>query len=350
VNIEIEFLPEIHKIYTLQRYSLFYLKTGNGTFEVDFRNYNFEVGTAIFLSPGQYFQLISGSVSITICEFQDENIAKLKNSRFLFNHLVSVGHIELKQPEQYYLKPLHFFAIDENDTHLLFKVIEEWKSFNPFKASSSDIELLFDLKEIIDEKYREPLDIQLISKRLNQKSHRLNSFAKEKLNHTIHKLVVDKILLEAKRKVTFTNLTVKEIAYETGFKDPDYFNRFFKQQTSKTPVDFRSKYEYDQRDTLLQDVNELIHLFYKNQHSIDFYADQLAMTTKSLSQRIKKKSSLTLKELIQNKLISEARNLLQERIPVNEIAYELGFKEPNHFTAFFKNSTGQTPSQFLKSI
>jgi AraC-like DNA-binding protein len=157
-------------------------------------------------------------------------------------------------------------------------------------------------------------------------------------------------LLEAERKIVFTDLSTKEIAYETGFSDPAYFNRFFKQQTTLTPHEFREKHEYDRLDTFAKDLMELIDAHYKTQHRAEFYADQFAMTVKLFSKKINDRLDTSIKDIIKDKIIAEAKNLLVQRMAIHAIAYELGFQEPNHFTAFFKAHTGQTPTQFLMNF
>ena len=48
------------------------------------------------------------------------------------------------------------------------------------------------------------------------------------------------ILLEAKRMIRSTTLTVKEIAHNLGFEDHAYFSRLFKKNTNMTPLEFRN--------------------------------------------------------------------------------------------------------------
>jgi AraC-like DNA-binding protein len=341
------FTPLLNKMYVFQKHTILLLLSGQGMFQVDFRNYDFQPNNAIFLSPGQYFQLLSGNYVIKLYEFNEDTVDHTENSRFLFQHLTSIGHIQFNKPKQFYLDPLKYIEINEQSISVLIDTIENWRALNPFNASEQDVNLLFDLKEIIDSKFREPIDILQVSKELRQKPYRLNVLAKAKLNHTIHQLATDKILLEAKRKITFTDLSTKEIAYETGFKDPAYFNRFFKQQTHLTPYEFRGKYEFDERDTFIKDLTSLIDFHYKEQHSVEFYAEQLALSVKSLSQKLSRRLDTSVKQLIKEKIIAKAKQMLQQQISVHEVAYELGFQEPNHFSAFFKAATDKTPSQFL---
>jgi AraC-like DNA-binding protein len=55
-------------------------------------------------------------------------------------------------------------------------------------------------------------------------------------------IITDRILLEAKRLLVHTNLSIKELGQELGFEDPAYFVRYFKKNTETTPVEFRATY------------------------------------------------------------------------------------------------------------
>lgn len=55
------------------------------------------------------------------------------------------------------------------------------------------------------------------------------------------RLLEDRLLLEAKRSLTFTNMTVAEAAYDLGFRDPAYFSRFFSKRAGVSPARFRRR-------------------------------------------------------------------------------------------------------------
>lgn len=323
------------------------IQSGHGIFQVDFNNYGFRPGEAIFLAPGQYFQLLAGAFSMLRYEFEEKDVRQIENSRFLFKHLVSIGHIEAKQSESIYKSQLHHINIGEKNVTALSQAIESWLQLNPFNTARHDIDLLFGLKEIIDEKYMQHISLEAVSKQLGEKPFKIDSLTKQKLDNTLNKLITGKILLEAKRKIVFTDLSTKEIAYSTGFKDADYFNRFFKKQTNLTPLGFRKIYDFDERDTFIPELMGLIDAHYKEEHFAEFYATKLSITVKTLSNRITQKLATNFTHLIAEKLLEQSKLLLRQGMPVNIIAFNLGFKEPNHFTAFFKNLTGKTPTNFL---
>jgi AraC family transcriptional activator of pobA len=55
-------------------------------------------------------------------------------------------------------------------------------------------------------------------------------------------IIKDRIILEAKRLLGYSNLSVKEIAYSLGYEDPAYFNRLFTNKVGDTPTHFKKKY------------------------------------------------------------------------------------------------------------
>ncbi|WP_244526744.1 helix-turn-helix domain-containing protein [Pseudozobellia thermophila] len=57
---------------------------------------------------------------------------------------------------------------------------------------------------------------------------RLNQILKEKLDKTGVQLIHNRLMLEAKRQILHSENTIKEIAYNLGFKDHSHFSRFFK--------------------------------------------------------------------------------------------------------------------------
>lgn len=81
--------------------------------------------------------------------------------------------------------------------------------------------------------------------------------------------------------------------------------------------------------------------------SVSWCADELNLSTNYFGDLIKKETGISAQEYIQAKII----NIAKERIfdvdkSISEIAYELGFKYPQHFTRLFKQKTGITPNEF----
>lgn len=103
-------------------------------------------------------------------------------------------------------------------------------------------------------------------------------------------------------------------------------------------------------DSLVRNFRSQVDLYFKKEHSAQFYARQLSITPDHLNRSIKSKLGKTAKEYIQTRILTEAKRLLYfTHLSTKEIGYELGFHEPANFSAFFKKHTQLSPSNFKKS-
>lgn len=91
----------------------------------------------------------------------------------------------------------------------------------------------------LEEHYLSERTAEFYAGKLGISAKRLNQILKEKLNKTAMQLIHDRLVLEAKRQIIHSENTIKEIAFNLGFKDSSYFSRFFKQLTKQTPQEFQ---------------------------------------------------------------------------------------------------------------
>lgn len=81
--------------------------------------------------------------------------------------------------------------------------------------------------------------------------------------------------------------------------------------------------------------------------SVSYFANELHLSANYFGDLIKKETGLTAKDYIQNKTIDVAKNrVFDTDKTINEIAFEMGFKYPQHFTRLFKQRVGQTPNEY----
>lgn len=93
--------------------------------------------------------------------------------------------------------------------------------------------------------------------------------------------------------------------------------------------------------------NELLETNFRHHRDVQFYAAAMHTHPNNLNHMVKKATGLTAKQTINNRLVIEAKYLLSSTtLTIKEIAYELGFEDPNYFISFFKKEQLATPSQY----
>ena len=81
--------------------------------------------------------------------------------------------------------------------------------------------------------------------------------------------------------------------------------------------------------------------------SVAYCANELNLSPGYFGDLIKKETGKTAQDYIQSKVIDVAKErIFDESKSVSEIAYELGFKYPQHFTRLFKQRVGQSPNEY----
>ena len=81
--------------------------------------------------------------------------------------------------------------------------------------------------------------------------------------------------------------------------------------------------------------------------TVAWCADQMHLSANYFGDLVKKETGRTAQEYIQSKLMDVAKEKIFDRDKsVSEVAYELGFKYPQHFTRLFKQRVGQTPQEY----
>lgn len=100
-------------------------------------------------------------------------------------------------------------------------------------------------------------------------------------------------------------------------------------------------------DARVEQLRQLIDEHFRKERLISFYAEKLAMTADRLNDHVKRATGVTAGHLIRQRVLTEAkRQLVFTNQPIHEIAYDLAFSDPSHFTRFFRKQTGATPQAF----
>ena len=100
-------------------------------------------------------------------------------------------------------------------------------------------------------------------------------------------------------------------------------------------------------DAKIDGLRRLIDANFRTERLIRFYAERLNMTPDRLNDHVKRATGVTAGHLIRQRVLTEAkRQLVFTGQAIHEIAYDLSFSDPSHFTRFFRKQTGMTPQSF----
>ncbi len=86
---------------------------------------------------------------------------------------------------------------------------------------------------------------------------------------------------------------------------------------------------------------------YEGLPTVAYFADKCCLSTGYFGTLVKTESGRTAKDIINDRLLAKAKQLLQSQaITITEVSQRLGFEYPQHFVRFFKALTGKTPAQW----
>ena len=137
------------------------------------------------------------------------------------------------------------------------------------------------------------------------------------------------------KKLIFSNMELL-LDFCLRFYDRQFLTREVPHQSSL------SKFDSLLRDYLTSEKPQKYGL-----PSVGYFADQLHLSSNYFGDLVKKETGKSAQEYIRAKMIDVAKEkVFDPNKSVSEIAYELGFKYPQHFSRLFKQQVGHSPKEF----
>jgi AraC-like DNA-binding protein len=91
----------------------------------------------------------------------------------------------------------------------------------------------------VESHYKERHQVSFYADKLHKSPKTLANLFALYNNKSPLAVIQDRLIMEAKRLLIYTDKSAKEIAYDLGFEDTAYFSNFFKKHTARPPMDFR---------------------------------------------------------------------------------------------------------------
>lgn len=94
-------------------------------------------------------------------------------------------------------------------------------------------------RQILAQCFQHHCSVESYAECLHVSADHLRAVVKKHTGRTVRELIDERVMLEAKRLLSHTELSVSEVAWHLQFSEPTHFARFFKRHTGRAPNDFK---------------------------------------------------------------------------------------------------------------
>lgn len=240
-------------------FNIIWIKKGQAKYQIDFVTYEIDGEAIFFLNPGQAFSIESEEVQqgYRLAFSQDFHCVETYHKAtscngILFNNVYKVPFISLDQEvipemESIVQKIIREF---ENPGYGQQELIQSYlRLFLVIAARQLDTQqvpeendFLRNFSFLVEKNYRKLHQVSDYAEILGIAPKTLTKKIKQLQGTAPSDVIKKRLILAAKRELFYTAKHVKEIAYELGFDDPAYFNRFFKKEAGIAPNQFREEH------------------------------------------------------------------------------------------------------------
>lgn len=243
-------------------YHILFFESGVNSHSVDFNAIEISPACLLFIKEGAVHKFADLSdakgCAIIFTEsffYKDQQDFSLLRSSPLFNAIYPYGRIDIA-PKRAIFDTLIAQLVTElssgsgpykNDIlrHLLHTVmlqalrIKEDGHEKPFEPSP-ELNLLLKFQEKLDVHFKRSRQVYFYADLLAITEKRLNRVTDHVLGKTPKQIIDERIILESKRLLAYSDNSVKDISFTLAFEEPTNFVKYFKKHTKQTPLEFRS--------------------------------------------------------------------------------------------------------------
>ncbi|MFC3812536.1 AraC family transcriptional regulator [Lacihabitans lacunae] len=253
------FLPHL-----VEFYMIILIESGEGVHTIDFLDYPIQKGTVLTIRKDQIHTFHeSDSVKGTLLLFTDDFLVtyleklEAQKSLQLFNEVLGVPKIQLSFSEELELKALEqriqneYFSMNDDysmgiirsELHILIAKLFRIKSGkNEILVARKYLNEFIAFQDLVEKNAAKYTMVSDYADIMGLSTKTLNNITKHIVSKSAKAFIDEICTKQIKRLLINTDLSIKEIAYASGFEETTNFYKYFKRQTALTPEQFRGTF------------------------------------------------------------------------------------------------------------
>lgn len=250
------------EFHLVEFYVLILIENGKGIHSIDFTEYEYQKGTVLTVRKDQIHRFHkNSSVQGTVLIFTDEFIVNYLDelealkSMQLFNEMLSRPVIKLSEIEYNEILGLaerlqtEYFTINDDYSSGIIRSELQILITKLFRIKSQNNQAVYnrrylsqfiELQSLVENNATKTIRVKDYAEMMNVSTKTLNNITNDIINHCAKEFIDDICVKQIKRLLKNTHLSIKEIAYSTGFEETSNFYKYFKKRTKLTPEQFRT--------------------------------------------------------------------------------------------------------------
>ena len=245
--------------------SIMWFFSGEGLHVIDFKEYRIEQNSIFFLSPNQLhtFCNLSG-VKGVMMNFSEDFLLRINGdlqNRIKANLFNSANGLSFCKVSETVKEKLMFIVnmlkeesttpYEDEDLHAsylasllsLFLIdtirMGNWNEECLKGVVSPSYRVFLSFSQMVEESFASYHDVKDYAKHLGVSLTTLSALVHQYANTTPLNIISNRIILEAKRLIRYSDMSIKQVSFKLGFEDVSYFIKYFRRSVGMSPTEFK---------------------------------------------------------------------------------------------------------------